>query len=192
MEQRLKERLVGATVLVVAGVIIIPFVLDGPKRARQSESVKVELPPQREDDGMRTVEFSLDETKSVKTPVAENTTTISEPVKPKTVTSAEPEPNTPTTTAPPETVTPREESTAPPESGWSVQVGSFSRESNALTLQADLKKQGFDAFVSRYTDSRGVHFRVRVGIEPTRDEARILADRIQRETDLPAKPVPHP
>ncbi len=44
VEQQLKERLVGAVVVVAVGVILIPVLLDGPAGSAGSRSIGLELP----------------------------------------------------------------------------------------------------------------------------------------------------
>ncbi|MBW3568332.1 MAG: hypothetical protein KY410_10330, partial [Proteobacteria bacterium] len=56
MDIRLKERLVGAAVLVLAAVLFIPMVLDGPTSNRQV-SQSVELPSMGD---RKTVRIALD------------------------------------------------------------------------------------------------------------------------------------
>jgi len=58
---------------------------------------------------------------------------------------------------------------------WAVQLGSFSNEENAESLAADLRDQGFAAFLSRVqSDGRTLH-RVRVGPQGSREEADKVA-----------------
>jgi len=45
MERKLKERLVGATVIVALGIIIIPWLLDGPAQAPRPVETAIDLPP---------------------------------------------------------------------------------------------------------------------------------------------------
>jgi cell division septation protein DedD len=44
MDRRLKERLVGAAVLVAIGAWLIPWVLDGPEQSTLSATTALELP----------------------------------------------------------------------------------------------------------------------------------------------------
>ena len=57
MDQQLKERLVGAAVLVVAGILFIPLLLDGPD---EQPAVKVGLELPAPDSGKRTHTIRLD------------------------------------------------------------------------------------------------------------------------------------
>jgi DedD protein len=45
MERNLKERIVGATVIVALGIIIIPWLLDGPAQSSRPVEQAIELPP---------------------------------------------------------------------------------------------------------------------------------------------------
>jgi DedD protein len=45
MERQLKERIVGATVIVALGIIVIPWLLDGPAQAPRPVEQAIELPP---------------------------------------------------------------------------------------------------------------------------------------------------
>ncbi len=62
---------------------------------------------------------------------------------------------------------------------YSVQVGSFLREQNALALKDDLNRLGFDAFVIK--EPYGRMYRVRVGKLSTREAALQLETRLKKE-----------
>lgn len=81
---------------------------------------------------------------------------------------------------------------APAGSGWAVQVGSFSSRENADRLVAQLRENGFQAFLMRHRHEGDVLYRVRVGLEPDRESAERIAERIRNTTEHPARPVPHP
>ena len=54
MDQGLKERLVGAAVLVAIGVWLIPWVLDGPENTLDTSGSSLQLPAAEEPMPMRT------------------------------------------------------------------------------------------------------------------------------------------
>jgi len=196
MDVRLKERLVGATVLVFAAVLFIPMVLDGPDSDRQV-SHRVELPdpaaPAR-----RTVRIALD---SAQEPAAETGAARKLP---------EPDVNEPATVdltpgqtaarnvpdeQPAVTIAKKPAERAPAQAAgdtrapWTVQVGSFSQNDNAEALAAKLRTLEYPAYVSRFNDGTRVHYRVRVGGFPSRDAAQIRAEEIRTRTGEPASPV---
>jgi DedD protein len=59
MDQGLKERLVGAAVLVAIAVWLIPWVLDGPERGIETQSNSLQLPSAEEPMPMRTQTLRL-------------------------------------------------------------------------------------------------------------------------------------
>lgn len=58
MDQQLKERLVGATVLIVVGIIVIPLLLDGPQSAREVR-VGLELPAAQSERETHTIRLDV-------------------------------------------------------------------------------------------------------------------------------------
>lgn len=58
---------------------------------------------------------------------------------------------------------------------WAVQLGSFSNEENAEGLAADLRDDGFAAFLSRVESGGRTLHRVRVGPQGSREEAEKVA-----------------
>jgi DedD protein len=189
MEQQLKERLVGASVLVAIGMLVIPALLDGPDPAA---SVRIGLEPSGRGGDAKTHQIRLNVPKEQR-----------EGPSPRRVALAGPEPNSsadrPSQDPPaprpvldqPEPA-PAERAPAPqeraqlvapapsPGSGsWAVQVGSFSKADNAERLAADLRRQGFDVSVTKIGGSNGPMHRVRVGPVDGREDAEALAVRLQ-------------
>jgi DedD protein len=74
---------------------------------------------------------------------------------------------------------------------WAVQLGSFGNQDNAEKLAADLRKQGFAAFLSQLsTGSKQLH-RVRIGPQKDREGAEAMAVRLQAAGHK-GQVVPHP
>src|SRR6185503_20723894 len=61
MDQGLKERLVGAAVLVAIAVWLIPWVLDGPENPVETGPASLQLPASQEQVPMRTQTLKLGE-----------------------------------------------------------------------------------------------------------------------------------
>ncbi len=89
---------------------------------------------------------------------------------PEPETEPEPEPQGEVEAPPPEQQQP-----AAAGSLWAVQLGSFSNEENAESLAADLRDEGFAAFLSRVESGGRTLHRVRVGPQGSRDEAEKVA-----------------
>jgi DedD protein len=74
-----------------------------------------------------------------------------------------------------EATPPEQQQPAAAGSLWAVQLGSFSNEENAEGLAADLRDEGFAAFLSRVESGGRTLHRVRVGPQGSRDEAEKVA-----------------
>jgi DedD protein len=74
---------------------------------------------------------------------------------------------------------------------WAVQLGSFSNEANAERLAADLRKDGYAAFLSQHKGSSGSLHRVRVGPQKDRESAEAVASKLGGDGHK-GQVVPHP
>jgi DedD protein len=91
----------------------------------------------------------------------------------------------------PEPAPEREPATRSTTGMWAVQLGSFSNEANAERLAADLRQQGFAAFLSKTTTEQGELHRVRVGPQRDRESAETMLARLERAGQK-GQVVPHP
>ncbi|MFU8896602.1 MAG: SPOR domain-containing protein [Gammaproteobacteria bacterium] len=195
MERHLKERIVGATVIVALGIIIIPWLLDGPAQSPRPVERDIELPPVEQPG--RTYTIPLDPGAGPPVPVetgnggqpvqarpgagvVQRPSPGDAPASPPSRTAAQP------TQPPPRPApTPVQPAPAPPpaeravQEAWTVQVGSFSQAGNAQSLQQQLADEGFDVFVSRVATDAGTMHRVRVGPVPERAAADRLLTRLR-------------
>ena len=207
MDRALKERIIGAAVLVVFVVLVVPVFLDGPSDEDEIISERVPLPGQENHGEPRTVVLERDRDEPVPVAVvAEATEASPEPQKepqkePQTEPQREAQQEAPTQVAAtqvaaPEPV-PRQHADTPPPAGtsstgmWAVQLGSFGNQQNAERLAADLRKQGFAAFLSQLPTDSGQLHRVRIGPQKDRESAEAMAARLQKAGHK-GQVVPHP
>lgn len=215
MERIVKERLVGAAVLMVAAVILIPEMLSGPDRDSQAEPAA----QARNDAPIKTYTIDLSQSHSAQptpsvvdnrapppeepaAPVAAQPTDPSSGAQPAGDDQAKPEVPAQTPPAPPVVVeqptaapahtTPPPLASDPgaPTSGrWAVQVGSYAREATAERLAKQLQDQGQRAFVMPVRSGGTTLYRVRIG--PLKDRAS--AEAALRDVKSPgAAIVSHP
>lgn len=216
MDQGLKERLVGAAVLVAIAVWLIPWVLDGPEGGVETAGTSLELPAPEEPMPMRTQTLRLGEppepsapppaatTVQVAPPAATQTVARAEPepnkqpepsVEPRAATpepvvaAARPEPERPAASTPPAPKPPAAASPAP-AGDWTVQLGSFSEEANARRMAQRAGTFGYKAEVSSYTSGGRTLYRVRVGPQRTRAEADAAASALRAHGINDARVVP--
>ena len=194
MDQGLKERLVGAAVLVAIAVWLIPWVLDGPEGGTESTASSLKLPSAEEPMPMRTQTLKLGDApepsagSAVTSPPAQRAAATLEPPKPAAETPAEPDAGGRATAAGPEpegeqtvaaaTHVPERvpAATAPapakPEAkavgDWTVQLGSFTDEANAKRMAQRASTYGYKAEVSSYKKGAQTLYRVRVGPQATK------------------------
>lgn len=188
MDTRVKERLVGAAVLVGIIVAFVPEMLSGPRHENSAPASS---------DQVRTYTIDLSRGADASGPPRE--------VVPAEAPAADPAPAPETGATTPaseqETQSTSVDSTAasssnePPatpaapaareaatvDSGWAVQLGSFANRENAERLAQALRKDGYRAFVSRSGSGASTRHRVRVGPEQVRSNAEALAQRLRRE-----------
>jgi DedD protein len=193
MERALKERIIGAAILVLVVVLVVPVFLDGTPGGDEIVSERVPLPGQAEQKSQTVV---LERDRKDPVPVATGSAPAQEqkrepPPKPL-VRQAEPESVKPDPE--PEPAQPAAEKSAANASStgmWAVQLGSFSGQENAERLAADLRKQGFAAFLSQLSTSSGQLHRVRIGPQKDRESAEAMAARLQKAGQK-GQVVPHP
>lgn len=189
MDRALKERIIGAAVLVVFAVLVVPVFLDGPSDDAEMISESVTLPGQNNQERkQQTIVLERDRTEPVPTaavPVAVEQKTPA-PEKEKPAPTVQQKPATPVATT--------ENSSAATESTtgmWAVQLGSFSNQENAERLAADLRKEGYAAFLSQLKTDSGALHRVRIGPQKDRDSAESVAAKLGGAGHK-GQVVPHP
>jgi DedD protein len=192
MEVRVRERLIGALVLVAIVVLIVPAILKGRDEA---PAVSSETAPTRR------VEVPIGDS----TPVPEDQVLVPEPAPPDVRRDVAPAPAPdpdatgaaaePGVLPPPPAPMPKPKSPAtdPPAksqaapapaattSAWAVQLGAFSNQSKAEQLVVELRKRRYAAFVLEYRAGGQVLYRVRVGPEQDRARAVETAARLEKD-----------
>jgi len=197
MDRRVKERLIGASILVALIVLVVPELLSGPKPAALSAPRPATAP-----EPTRNVTVDLATSKAPANSEVEPAGTQGSPASLGQSSSvsaaegAEPAPATPVA-APPVVAAPAatSPSTAAParpaavetavfspissRAAWAVQLGSFANRANAENLSHQLKGQGFPVYVLPGGSGASVRYRVRVGPLANRDSAQRTAAKLK-------------
>lgn len=198
MDRALKERIIGAVVLVVFVVLVVPIFLDGPPGEGEVVSERVLLPGQ-DAQKMQTVVLKPDRADPVPstnaTPAAAEQAAEPAPVSQATPTpepvAQKPPAAEPRTEPVPAKATQEKPAATSPTGMWAVQLGSFSNKDNAEKLAADLRKQGYAAFLSQLDTDSGQLHRVRIGPQKDRESAEAMAARLLK-VGHKGQVVPHP
>lgn len=183
MEQPLKQRLVGAVVLVSLAVIFIPIILEGPDEEPLSRDHTIPEPP--EVDYRAEMELSLPaaQPEPEAAPVAVPATPEPEPVPPIQPMQRE-QPESVAVVAPARSEPAPATKAAPAApafaAGWYAQVGSFSQPANADGLRERVSQAGFSAHLQESATGKGTAYRVLVGPEPSREQAEKLLARLDK------------
>ncbi|MEJ2115770.1 MAG: SPOR domain-containing protein [Gammaproteobacteria bacterium] len=198
METTLKQRLIGAAVIIALAVIFVPMILDGSGR-QESVALNMEVPPEP------TFTFEsnlpdpkeLDQIPPIKRPEktnSENQVFESSSVQSKAIDTADKnKPEQKETTVSKANLdtkgrvveaTENHIKTNPALSAWAVQVAAFGEKSKALALQEKLLASNFSAFTEQSGTGNKVIYRVKVGPELKRENAEKLRDKIQKEHGL--------
>jgi len=189
MDRALKERIIGAAVLVAFAVLVVPVFLDGPDDDVEMITESVTLPGQNNQERkQQTIVLERDRTEPV--PAA---ATTAPPVQKKPAAEQEkPVVKVPTEQAAPATTSKKTPAATESTTGmWAVQLGSFSNKQNAERMAADLRKQGFAAFLSQVRTDSGQLHRVRIGPQKDRDSAESVAAKLA-SAGHKGQVVPHP
>jgi len=205
MDKALKQRMVGAVVLIALAVIFIPMLLNGnSEQGTRTVSLDIPSPPEEQyRSRLLPLEGSGDSGKETNAG-QQSEGQVARPANPEPESGAGEKGGTSAQPAQPEPEEPRQsartgqaqESTpepapsasqpavggesaggskAGPLTNWFVQVGSFSKKDNALELRDRLRNAGYTAFVETSTVDGTTIHRVKVG--PEMDKARAEEDR---------------
>jgi DedD protein len=201
VERQVKERLIGAAVLVAAAVILIPEMLSGPRQKGSDQPAPV--------DGQAPLKtYTIDLSKSPSAQAAITAPVVDERAPPpessaqSPVTTESPPAAAPATAQPeatdvePPSANAAEPPHAAPEprsepapagasasshagSGWAVQLGSFSNQATAERMVQDLRTRGHEAFVMPVKSGGNTLYRVRIGPLASREEAAAALQRVK-------------
>jgi DedD protein len=194
MDQMLKQRLIGAVVIISLAVIFIPMILEGPDDKLSPRNQSMPPPPTIDFQGEVALPVPAESTGAQQTPdqtvtepevsaLPETPAAQSEPAAspPEAVKSAEAP--KPAASREPPAQAPSRSAAAPALSGegWVVQAGSFSQQSNAISLRDRLKKSGYQVRVQDAKSAAGRVYRVLVGPVDDRGAAEKLRDKLARD-----------
>lgn len=171
MDDRLKQRLIGAAVLVLAAVIFVPMLLDqsgDEPRPQEHRIVPAPQPPAQAP--ARVVPLDSGTMAPVPAPPA-----ATPPAK------AAVEKSSKTPAKAPAKASVKTPAKTPAKAGtFAVQLGSFSKSDNARGLRDKLVAKGYTAFVK----TTGSVTRVYVGPQTDRAEAEKMLEKLLAETKL--------
>ncbi len=198
----MKQRLIGAAVLISLIVIFVPMLLRGPVENRVVE-VPVEIPPKpfqvvgkkKPDQSAEKIIHSIpeqtsrkpvlvEEDESIATKIADNKITVAAEKPIKAVGDKEAKSAVKTELI-------KESKKNIVELAWVVQVGSFSSSKNALALRDKLRAKGYRTFVESINATSGKMYRVRVGPELDKSKIETAQKKLKQKENLAGQIIKH-
>jgi DedD protein len=202
MDRRVKERLIGASILVALIVLVVPELLSGPKPAAGPPAATL---PAATPEPIRNVTVDLSTSKPAANPDAD--AAVASPASAAIAAPADHDANPPGSATSPTLPNPSPHAASNPAPAsaagaanppirpaavesparspisqaraWSVQLGSFASRANADNLTRQLKGQGFSVFVAPGGSGSNVRYRVRVGPLADRESAERMAAKLK-------------
>lgn len=196
MEQRLKERLTGAAVFIVAALVFVPMFIDETRKPAAIAETNIPAKPATEFDSRLVPLPDPDEiVPPAPAPEPEEmvvadlpATTLAQGPPPQAAPVAEPppEPAPLAEPAPPAESASAPEAAAPADkaggaapapaptkvvAGWAVQTGVFAARDNAEKMNAKLRGAGYPSYIEKIERQDRALYRVRIGPEVLRSEA---------------------
>ena len=197
MERRLKERLIGAAVLVMLVVIFIPMILDDSVQS-ETEITKTNIPERPTINFNSRIipieEVALDKISvDINTEVIDNEVSRSNVVKPpvsKEPINIERPVNDRVDIPSPESAMEKQTSSTVDDVksrglvAWVVQLGSFSNKDNADALVKTIRDGGYPGYVETINNASGLIYRVRVGPDLLKSDAEKIQVELKKQLKL--------
>lgn len=192
MNNAFQNRLVGSIIFIALAIIFLPDFLDGKKVSysdsfetipHQSETIQIPLQPELP---VSQIEKKLENVAPVVETITETQDAIVEKLdaSPEELNASSEEPNASANEPAVVVKDPRpkqqavsektENSTAPLENAWSIQLGSFSKTANVKSLLSKLKQAGYVAYTRQVKTNNGQLTKVYVG--PELEKSKLLAE----------------
>ena len=160
MNEILKQRIVGAIVITALAAIFVPMLFDDPVPGVDNFTNELSLPQEPVED----MQPLLDDIPKTAEQVLSKPVPVQVDLQTETITQSIKQANL---------------------KSWTIQVGSFSQEQNAIEFRDKLRKNNFTAYVDSVTTGQGTLYRLRVG--PELDEKRALQTQQQLESKYKVK-----
>lgn len=208
MERQLKERLIGAAVLVAVAVVMVPEMFSGPhphsepanassagsgqiktyhielQSAHSAEAaapVAVEAPAAQPRDEAPAADSVVPTSDAVSAASSAGVASTSSAIQRADTQPAAvvAKPAATPAAAPLPAPNKTVPATKPAEGDWTVQVGSFATQDKARQIVGKLKEHGYPAYLGKVTVAGKTLYRVRVGAAPTRAAAESTLQKLK-------------
>lgn len=208
MEQQLKQRLVGVTVIFSLAVIFLPMLLDGSGNRPEHLKISIPIPPEIPsyeivDDKVEKLKLEAEKLPQLETVMVDEIgdpeliakekvpANQSQKEEPKPVVEAEKKAKPvikkvdPVPSKPVVTKTKQSAKKLVGGDSWVIQVGSFSEKNKAFKQRDKLRKSGLAAvFIEKFKHDKGVSYRVRMGPFIAREKAEVIRNKVRAKYNI--------
>ncbi len=177
MDRRVKERLIGAAILVALVVLLVPEFLTGPHHAN--------VAPAAAEPQSTTRTYWVDAAHVDSAPPAPQPPSASvalpEPLPAAPAAASAPPASAPQSAARAPVPAPSQAAAKAGGAGWTVQLGSFASKANAESLVRQLKSEGFNVYIASVGTAAAQRYRVRLGPIADRGSASAIMAKLQAQ-----------
>ncbi len=186
MDQNIKNRLVGMTVVFALAVIFLPMILDGS--GVRKDKLEVVIPPQpvvnaNPEFETRIIELnaSVEAVPELAPRFVDEVSSENQVERKKTTTEPPPK----SSEKPKPKVAAAEETTRSGGFSWVLQVGSFQDRGKALVQRDKLRKSNIAAvFIEQFNANNKPSYRVRLGPFINREQTRVAQNKMKAKHDI--------
>lgn len=181
MDDLVKQRLVGAIILALCALVLIPWLFGDPQDPRASINASFAGTPIPVAQAGQDSDIALLPQSQNEKPVAATATPrrlLSPAATPKKA-AIKPQPK----------ATPRPKPAAVDEA-WLLQLISYNNKKSADEFRARLRKDGLVAYREQVTVSGKTYFRVRLKVKGSKSQAKALQARLEKKYRIQAKLLP--
>lgn len=202
MTELIKQRLVGMLIVVIAGVVFLPDLLDGKKQLTKEEFKKVPVKPEIDEQPIinefprvevaKAIESApeLEDVKGDDEPVLLNGDEVTNEDSEQLIDSNEVEQNTTVDSelAKVEVEKPSVKAQSKFETqAWILQLGSFKHKENVDALRQKLKEAGFDTFTKPVKTKAGILSKVYIGPELEKESLQTAQNKLKEIAGIEGK-----
>ncbi|MDG1205821.1 MAG: SPOR domain-containing protein [Pseudomonadales bacterium] len=186
METKLKQRMIGAIVLTMIAIIILPMLLDGSAEDRARVIATAPEPPRIEVDSF-TIEqiqqkMSANDLANVQDLPVYRADAVEQIENSGNLTSDN---QTAIKTASKDYAL--DQNSLPV--GWTLQLGSFRNQQNAMKLRQDLRDDKYNSYILTDKGEQAVMYKVFVGPMHNRSELSAYGEKIEKDFDLKGRVI---
>lgn len=187
MDEQVKQRLVGAIILALIGLVLIPWLFGDPKDPRATIHASFSGTPVPLQAGDAQSDIVLHKTPASAAPQAQPSATPRRLLLP----ASTPAPQTRTASSAAVASAKPRPTVAPAAQAWLLQLISYNNKKSADDFRARLRKDGLVAYREEVAIKGKSYFRVRLKVEGSKSQALELKQQLESKYRIQARLLPY-